>query len=163
MDFAVINIASWGLSCIVGLISGFAFMGGWCSWEAAVFLLITRLRGIKGIGGFTVAAFIGRYEGYALFFWTIVLGALLVKRWVLTADNATTAIFWVAALVAAGWTRPKAERIIQSAVGVRRILAETNPGWGDGHWKEATTLAKMFILFLLPFFLMVYLAYLLLR
>src|SRR5262245_47722621 len=96
----VIQIALLGLSCIIGLLFGFAFMGGYCSWEAAFFLVITRLKGIKGIGGFTIAESVGRYDGYALFLWAIALGGLLVKRFVLPTGNTITAMFWVAAFVA---------------------------------------------------------------
>ena len=157
----VLKIGSWGLSFVVGLVSGASFMEGWYSWKAALFLLITRLRGIKGPGGFAVAVAIGRYEGYALFFCTILLGALIVKHWVITANDSTV-IFWIATIVAAGWIQPKAERISQSAVKVRGILAESTPDSVAGI-REATMVAMLLAQFFLRFFLVVYLAYLLLR
>ena len=162
MDTAI-EIALWVLSSTVGLISGAAFVGGYYSWEAAFFLLVTRLRGIKGIGGFTIAESIGRYEGYALFLWAITLGGLLVKRLVLPTSDTITVIFWVAALVAGVWTRPKAQRITQSAVTVRRTLTEDNSERSGEYLKEAVALIKILLLLLLPLFLMFYLGYLLLQ
>ena len=162
MDTAI-EIALWVLSSTVGLISGAAFVGGYYSWEAAFFLLVTRLRGIKGIGGFTIAESIGRYEGYALFLWAITLGGLLVKRLVLPTSDTITVMFWVAALVAGVWMRPKAQRITQSAVTVRRTLTEDNPERSGEYLKEAVALIKILLMLLLPFFLMFYLGYLLLQ
>ena len=155
----VLKIGSWGLSFVVGLVSGASFMEGWYSWKAALFLLITRLRGIKGPGGFAVAVAIGRYEGYALFFCTILLGALILKHWVITANDSTV-IFWIATIVAAGWIQPKAERISQ--VRLRYVAY-----WRDSlpiQWPvlEKTMVAMLLAQFFLRFFSSL-LSYLLLR